>query len=409
MKRSIVAVLLLLALALGWVLGNGGPPTGQSMTENLVVDDDPEILYWVAPMDASYRRDRPGKSPMGMDLVPVYANDDSTAGAVSIRPNVENNLGVKTAVVERGPLWRRMNAPARVAVDEGLTSHVSVRTAGWIEVLRAKRVGQWVTEGEVLFELYAPALISAQREFLSVRKRGSATLEAAARDNLMALGMTSEQIEQLTRRLEPLPRVSVLAPRSGFVIELQVAEGMQVVPGRSIMTVADLSRVFVLARHPQHHSNWLAVGQAAEVTLTGYPGRRWEATVEYLYPQLDPGSQTMVSRLLLDNSERRFRPDMLAEVTVFGGAAPDVLSIPIDALIRGGEVDRVVVALGDGQYQVQEVVAGMESGDWVEIRAGLEVGTRVVTSAQFLIDSEASLRGAIRRLSPHQRPPGRGQ
>jgi len=357
-----------------------------------------EILYWVAPMDANFRRDEPGKSPMGMDLVPVYAEEYSEKDAVYINAAVEQNLGVRTSKAERRSLWRKIEATGYVGFDESRVSQVNLRTEGWIERLLITTEGERVKKGQLLFEIYAPQVVNAQKEYVQAKRRQDAQMLAATEEKLLTLGMVRADIQRLARTSEVSNTMRVVAPRDGTVTSLNVREGMFVSPATEVMSLADLSSVWLQAEVFELQADWVAVSQSAEARLNYLPGEVFSGRVDYVYPVLDPKTRTLQVRLRFDNPGERLKPNMYARVTIFGKSHPGALSVPREALIRGQDTDRVVVALGDGSYTVHEVISGIESGDWVEIIAGLEVGDRVVTSAQFLIDSEASLAGSIQRL-----------
>ena len=389
------ALVLLVGVALGrWLLPAAAPPPAADAPE------EREILYWKAPMDPSYRRDAPGKSPMGMDLVPVYADEAGGAapGVVSIDPTVVNNLGVRTAIAERGPLPRRINTVGYVGYDEDTLYHVHSRVDGWVESLSINASGDPVRAGQVLFELYSPTLVSAEEEYLAAIRRGNAPLKEASRKRLVALGLSDERIAGLARDMAVEERVQVLAERDGVVAELGVREGIFITPATNIMSVADLKKVWVLAEVFERQADWVTAGQAAEVTLDYLPGERWRGRVDYVYPELDATTRTLRVRLRFDNPDERLRPNMFARVTILGTPTPPVVHVPREALIRGSRVDRVVVALGEGRYRAQRVRVGLESGDRVGIRRGLEEGDVVVTSGQFLIDSESNVDSALGRM-----------
>ena len=359
---------------------------------------EPEILYWVAPMDPGYRRDEPGKSPMGMDLVPVYAKNETDSDAVHISSNVEQSLGVRTSKAERRSLWRKIEATGYVGFDETRVSQINLRTEGWIERLLIKNVGERVKKGQALFEFYSPQLVNAQKEYVQTKRRGDKRLLAASKEKLLALGMVENDIERLAKTSKASNTIQILAPQDGTVTSLNVKEGIFVRPATEIMSLADLSSVWLQAEVFESQADWVAQAQSAEARLNYMPGEVFSGKVDYVYPVLDPKTRTLQVRLRFDNPDERMKPNMYARVTIFGKPHPGALSIPREALIRGQDADRVVVALGDGNYTVHEVMTGIESGDWQEIIAGLEVGDEVVTSAQFLIDSEASLAGSIQRL-----------
>ena len=359
---------------------------------------EPEILYWVAPMDPGFRRDSPGKSPMGMDLVPVYAEKGADSDAVHVSSSVEQSLGVRTSKAERRSLWRKIEATGYVGFDESRVSQINLRTEGWIERLLIKNEGERVTKGQPLFEFYSPQLVNAQKEYVQSKRRNDAQMLAATREKMLALGMVEADIQRLAKTSKVSNTVQILAPQDGTVTSLNVKEGIFVRPATEIMSLADLSSVWLQAEVFESQTDWVAVSQSAEARLNYMPGEVFSGRVDYVYPVLDPKTRTLQVRLRFDNPDERMKPNMYARVTIFGKSHPGALSIPREALIRGQDTDRVVVALGDGNYTVQEVMTGIESGGWLEIIAGLEVGDEVVTSAQFLIDSEASLAGSIQRL-----------
>jgi Cu(I)/Ag(I) efflux system membrane fusion protein len=362
------------------------------------VKKEKKLLYWVAPMDANYRRDEPGKSPMGMDLVPVY--DDGEEGlTVKISPTVENNMGVRTAIVIKDKLWRRIDTVGYVDFDENEISHIHLRTKGWIEKLLIKSEGERVKKGQLLFEVYSPELVNAQEEYLQALRSGHKGLSNASRERLKALGISSVQIKKLNKKRRASQFVKIFAKQDGIIAKLNVREGMFVMPQKEVMSLADLSSIWILAEVFESQADWVKEGQSAEVKLSYLPEREWEGKVEYIYPSLDPKTRTLKVRLRFDNNDEALKPNMFANVTIYGGAKRDVIIIPREALIRTGNDERVIISLGEGRFQPRDVTVGMESGEYIEIIQGLAIGDKVVTSGQFLIDSEASLKASIARMS----------
>ena len=360
-----------------------------------------EILYWVAPMDPNFRRNEPGKSPMGMDLVPVFADEKGEQpGVVSIDATMENNLGVRTSVALRGTLPRRIETVGYIAYDEDTLQHVHTRVDGWIEKLATSATGDPVEKGQLLFELYSPTLVNAQQEYLVALSSNNAMLRDASRDRLIALGVSLEEISRLDKERVVTQRVRVFAEADGVVAHLGVREGIFVTPATEIMSVAQLDRVWVMAEVFERQAAWVKPGQKAIVELDYLPGTRLLGTVDYVYPELDPQTRTLKVRLRFDNESQMLRPNMFTRVVIDGEAVDDVVHVPRESLIRGGAVDRVVVALGQGRYRSQVVELGIESGDRVAIRKGIAEGDRIVTSAQFLIDSESNIESALKRLEP---------
>ncbi len=358
-----------------------------------------EILYWVAPMDPNYRRDEPGKSPMGMDLVPVYADEVAgKPGVVSIDPTLVNNLGVRTAVAERGKLPRLIETVGYIGYDEDTLQHVHTRVDGWIESLAATATGDPVKKGQLLFELYSPTLVSAQQEFLAALSSNNEGLRNASRDRLVALGVTKREIDRLDRERTVSQRVRVYAESDGVIAQLGVREGMFVTPATEVMSIAQLDQVWVVAEVFERQSAWVEQGQRAVVELDYLPGLSLEGTVDYVNPELDPKTRTLKVRLRFDNEGARLLPNMFTRVIIEGRAIPNIVHVPREAVVRGGSSNRVVVDMGNGMFESRRVLVGIESGDRVAIRSGVDEGERVVVSAQFLIDSESNIDGALQRL-----------
>ena len=366
--------------------------------------DEREILYWVAPMDPGYRRDGPGKSPMGMDLVPVYA-DDGDGRTVTIAPEIVQNLGVRTTRSERSRLWRGIDTVGYVDYDESKVSHIHLRTEGWLERLYVESEGERVSRGQRLFDLYAPELVNAQEEYVQALQLGNRDLAQASRDRLEALGIPDDQIAKLKKTRRVQQTITLYAPQDGVVSTLPVREGMFVRPAMRVMSLADLSSVWLLAEVYERQADWVKVDQPAEVRLTYRPGEVWQGEVEYIYPSLDPKTRTLRVRLRFDNPQEVLKPNMYASVRIFGGPREDIIVVPLQALIRTGRAERVIIALGDGRFEAREVQAGIESGDWIEIIEGLDAGEEVVISGQFLIDSEASLKASLMRMSKPESAP----
>jgi Cu(I)/Ag(I) efflux system membrane fusion protein len=354
---------------------------------------------YVCPMHPQIVRDKPGSCPIcGMDLVPMEPEQASSV-EVKISPVVEHNMGVRTAKVVRDKIWRRIDTVGYVDFDENHISHIHLRTNGWIEKLYVRSEGERVTKGQLLFEVYSPELVNAQEEYLQALNSGNTRLIPASQERLVALGIPAQQIESIKKSKKVSQYVRIYAMQDGIVAKLSVRDGMYVTPQLEVMSLAELSSVWLLAEVFESQADWVKVGQPADVRLSYLPGRVWEGEVEYVYPSLNPKTRTLKARLHFDNLDEALKPNMFADVTIYGGAKKDIIVIPREALIRTGSEERVILSLGDGRYQPRKVVAGIESGDWVEILSGLEVGETVVTSGQFLIDSEASIKASLQRMT----------
>ncbi len=407
-----ILLLSIVIFALGLVVGQqflGGVSSGGEATADSGSD---KPLYWVAPMDKNYRRDGPGKSPMGMDLVPVYdeggSGDDDNS--VKISAVVENNLGVKVAQVTREKLVMPVDTVGSVKLDESAITHVHSRVEGWIERLGVAASGDPVSRGQTLFELYSPALVSAQEEYLAALRSGNSNLIRASRSRLAALGLSSAQVEALDKRRKVEQTIKFVADRDGIVIDLNVRQGMFIKPATEVMSFGTLDSVWILGEIFERQAHLVEPGLPAEAQLSAMPGRIWHGTIDYIYPELDPTTRTLTVRINLPNADHALKPNMLMDLSVRGEAAEASPSIPRHALIKAGNHTRVVKSLGDGKYQSVLVKAGLEgeirsevngmasTESRVQILEGLEEGDRVVTSAQFLIDSESNVDADLLRL-----------
>jgi Cu(I)/Ag(I) efflux system membrane fusion protein len=380
----------------------GKSPMGMDLVpvykENPAEKKEKKIAYWVAPMDSNYRRDKPGKSPMGMDLVPVYEGGDDDSGAVTISPAIVQSLGVRTAPVERGRLGRMIDTVGYVSFDESLIGHIHLRVEGWIEKLYVSNEGERVKKGDALFELYSPTLLNAQEEYLEALRANNQRLIRSSRDRLLSLDISADQIDKLKKTRKVKQNVTFYAMQDGIVTSLSAPVGMYVKPATRVMSLVDLSRVWVQVEVFERQVDWVAEGQPAEMTLSFIPGRTWEGDVVYVYPELNKKTRTLRVRLQFDNPDENLKPNMYANVKLYSGIKQDVLSVPREAVINSGRMTRVLIAKGDGKFVPREVTTGIESGDYTEILSGLDEGDRVVISGQFLIDSEASLKGSLTRM-----------
>jgi Cu(I)/Ag(I) efflux system membrane fusion protein len=359
---------------------------------------------YTCPMHPQIVRNEPGSCPIcGMDLVPMEAEQssgqDGQSVEVKIIPTVENNLGVRTAKVIRDKLWRRIDTVGYVDYDENHISHIHLRTNGWIEKLYVRSEGERVSNGQLLFEVYSPELVNAQEEYLQALSSGNKRLIAASDERLLALGISPQQIKSIKKTRKVSQYVQVYANQEGILAKLSVRDGMYVTPQLEVMSLAELSSVWLLAEVFESQADWVKVGQPADVRLSYLPGRVWEGEVEYVYPSLNPKTRTIKARLHFENPDEALKPNMFADVTIYGGPKKNVIVIPREALIRTGSEERVIVSLGEGRYQPRKVIAGIETGDRVEILSGLETGEEIVTSGQFLIDSEASIKASLQRMT----------
>jgi Cu(I)/Ag(I) efflux system membrane fusion protein len=400
---SVVVGIVLGAAASALVFFNldrGDSPSGADANAGVSSRDKP--LYWVAPMDPDYRRDKPGKSPMGMDLVPVYAigagGADEGPGTIEISPEVVNNLGVRTAHVERRALSTRIRTVGYVQYDQDRLIHIHPRVEGWIEKLYVKAAGDPVVQGQPLYELYSPQLVNAQEEMLLSLKRNNQRLVQAAQDRLLALQLSASFIDELKRERQVRQTITFRAPQSGVVDNLNIREGFFVKPGTTLMSIGALDDVWVEAEVFARQAALVEVGLPVVMTLNYLPGKEWRGTVDYVYPSLDEKTRTLRLRLRFNNAAGILKPNMFAQVFIEAGRGEDALMIPREAVIRTGSQDRVVLALGAGRFKSVAVRLGQLDEQYSQILEGLKEGDMIVVSAQFLLDSESSKSSDFMRM-----------
>lgn len=363
-------------------------------------------LYWVAPMDPNYRRDKPGKSPMGMDLIPFYEEDDKGSdagpGAVKISPDVVNNLGVRTAPAQLGFLRSEIQTVGYVKYDEDQLVHIHPRVNGWVEKLYIKASGDPVTKGEPLYNIYSPELVNAQEELVMALERNKPRLIRAAENRLSSLRVPARVIKQLRDSKEVRQNITFYAPQNGVVDNLNIRQGYFVKPGSTIMSIGNLEQVWVEAEVFERQVAGVAVGLPVTMTLDYLPGKEWKGVVDYVYPTLNAKTRTLRVRLRFDNNDRLLKPAMFAQVVIHLDNSEKSLLVPREAVIRFGRSNRVVLALGEGRFKSVNVKIGRYDEHSAEILSGLSEGEKVVTSAQFLIDSESSKTSDFKRMNHGQ-------
>lgn len=368
---------------------------------------DPEtgrkVLYWHDPMVPGQKFDKPGKSPfMDMQLVPVYADAPADEGKVSISPVVEQNLGIRTAEVTRGKLAMGVEAVGTVAWNERDVALVQARSAGFVERLFVRAPLDPVKKGQPLAAVYVPDWVAAQEEFLAVKRMPGNGLDGlldGARQRMRLAGMTDAQIRAVDLGGKVQPRVTINAPVGGVVSELSVREGTTVAVGAPMFRINGLGTVWVNAEVPEAAAAQVRPGGLVEARTPSSPGTVLKGRVSAILPEVDPATRTLRARVELENPGQRLVPGMFATVRFAPAAGTDTLLVPTEAVIRTGQRSVVMVALGEGKFTPVEVEPGSEGDGKTEIRRGLEAGQKVVVSGQFLIDSEASLRGTATRLA----------
>ena len=410
MRRSALSAAALLAaialVALGYRIGRRAtPPVGHPVPAMPGAGATParRILYWYDPMAPEQHFAHPGLSPMGMQTVPKYASRPAGSPGVSIDPRMVENLGIRTAIVERRALSVRVRVPASVSwnLDDAYT--ISARADGIVTRLDIRAPYTRVAAGQPLAALLAPAWGGALAEYAALlRSRSSDAqgLRAAARERLRVLGLSDRDVREALRGRDPgsASQVTVRAPAGGVIVTVDVREGQRVDAGQTLMTLNGLGTVWLVAAIPQNAIGGIGPGTPVEVRVDAFPGRIFRGSVDALLPDVDPATRTQRARILLANPDRRLAPGMFATVSLRPTAGPALPLVPTGAIIATGAATRVILANGNGHFTPVPVVLGRSAGGYTEVLRGLEGGERIVVSGQFLIDSEASLSGALGRL-----------
>jgi len=369
-----------------------------------------KIAYWIAPMDPNFISDKPGKSPMGMDLVPVY-EDNLTIEVVSIDPVTVRNIGVTTTLSEIKDLTVELRTNGIVTIAEEAEYRINPKISGWIEKLYVSRTGDMVEKGDPLLDIYSPDLVSAQEEYLLALKtaailtasnldrisKGAGDLIEAARRRLEYWDIDNSQIEELERNGAVRRTLTLYSPVFGIIMHKNAVEGAAVKAGTDLFHIVDLSTVWVEAQVYEHEMPSIQAGNAVVVKSPYDQDVSLQGHVDYIYPYLDQKTRTATARIVVSNPDLVLRPDMYVDVRLESKPQMDAIVVPKNSVIRSGKRDLVFVAVGEGRFLPREVKVGLETDDYYEIVDGLSPGTAVVTSAQFLLDSEAKLQEAIQR------------
>ncbi len=369
-------------------------------------NSEPTIKY-VCPMHAHIVSDVPSTCPIcGMNLEKVEVGGSQHEIQVDVSGGMQQALALKVAAAKRETLWKFVRSVGQVGYDESQINHLHSRVNGWIEKLAIDSVGDQVKKGQFLYEIYSPDLINAQDDYLlalnsaqSIKSKDYQDLVRRAGLRLELLGMSQWQIKNLAKTKQTQYRVPFYAENDGVVKQLSVREGMYIQPATEVVSLVDLSKVWVIADVFENEQSWLELGQDAEVSVPAMGLKSIKGKVDYIYPELDPVTRSLRVRIVLDNPDIVLRPNTLAKVEIFGGAKRKSLVIPQEALIQTGQNNRVIVKQGDNAFIAREVTVGMMSQGKAEILKGIEDGEQVVISGQFLLDSEASLKGSLMRLS----------
>jgi RND family efflux transporter MFP subunit len=449
MKKIILTAALSLTLGLGggWLIFHSGSSSGSSAERKILYYRDPmnpeitsptpkkapdgmdyvpvydvsqkgngkrRIAYYKDPMHPWYTSDRPGKAPdCGMDLVPVYEGESDAEG-IRIDPITIQDMGVQVATVKRRKLDKIIRTTGVVSYDERRLFSVNTKIMGWVEKLYVDYTGMVVREGQPLMELYSPELVTTQQEYLQAlryrKKMQSSSLEEArlgsddlvqsAKRRLLYWDIPESEIEALEQRGTPKKTMTIYSPADGVVMEKMVQQGQNVRAGVELFKIADLSTVWIMADIYQYELPWVKLGQTADVELSYLPGKTFKGKITYVYPYLNDETKTAKVRVEIRNTPTfELKPDMYATVKIVSPVAVDAIAVPDQAVIRSGERNIVVVALGGGYFDPRTVKLGVMANGYDQVLDGIKEDEKIVVSSQFLIDSESNLKAAISQMT----------
>ncbi len=369
-------------------------------------DVERKIIYWRAPMDHAEIYEKPGKSKMGMDLVPVYEDEVIGGVVVKIDPATQQNMGIRTQTAVKGKLERSLRTYGHITYDETATAQISPKFSGWVEKLHVGFIGRMVGKGDPLFDIYSPELVTAQEEYLSAYRnlsgmkgeKGSDLLDSALR-RLSFWDVPEDEIARIRETGKPRKALTIRSPFSGVVIMKSAEEGSYVKAGAMVFQIADLRRVWVEAHIFEYELPWIKLGQEVEMTLPYLPGKVYTGKVSFIYPYLQRATRDVIIRLEFDNPDLELKPEMFADVLIRSAPETEALIIPAEAVIRSGKRSLVFVTSGNGKFTPRDITLGLTLDNGrIQVLSGLAPGEEVVTSGQFLLDSESKLKEAVQKM-----------
>jgi len=416
-KRDLIfiAVGIISGIVIFWLFfnNNGNRVSKKDTTKNNTTKER-KVLYWKAPMNPTEIYDKPGKSRMGMDLVPVYEDETGSEGLVSIDGTLQQNMNLKTEVIESKTLKTSVVTNGVLRTDERKEFIVNTKAGGWVEKLYVNYTGQKVKKGEKLIDIYSPKLVAAQQEFLtavsygenvinslnkSISKSGRDLIENSIQ-KLRLLDVRKKEIDELKRTKKVKKFMTLYAPFNGTVIHKNVIEGQKINPGTPLFKIADLKNLWLIADIYEYELSKIKLGAEAEIKFNFFPGKIFNSRITFIYPTLDAKTRTVKVRFDIPNYNNELKPSMFATIDISGKDLSNHPLIPEQAVIRSGQKNIVIIALGNGKFKSVEVKLGENAKGYFQVLEGLDEGTRIVISSQFLIDSESNLKAALNQFRP---------
>lgn len=391
------------------------PKAGQATAEK-------KPFFYRNPMNPAITSPVPAKDEMGMDYIPVYADSgpkQAVPGSVRIDPTVVQDIGVRTAIASQKTISRDIQTTGRIVYDEQLLTRLHPKVKGWIEKLFVGETGTPVKKNTMLLALYSPELVTSEEEYLLALKnadtlkkspfadvrQGALDLVSSSRQRLELLDVPAHQMRALDEKRKVIKNLHIHSPFHGIVTHIGVREGQYVTPETELYRIADLSKVWVYADIYAYELPWVQVGDVAQMHIDALPGRTFRGRISYIYPYIDPKTRTNKVRIEFDNPEMLLKPEMFADMQIHASRRQQALVIPTEAVIRTGRVPKVFVQTAPGRFEPRSVKLGISDGADTEVLSGIKAGEKVVTSAQFLIDSESSLNeAAAKMVAPKKEP-----
>lgn len=411
---AIAFVSLVLGSTAGYWLGARSTVNGGAMASNGQSDDQGTPIFYRNKMNPMVTSPVPAKDSMGMDYEPVYAEDNRTSvpGLVQIDPVVVQNIGVRTNKAVRKVLTRAVRALGRVDMDEELVTRIHPKVEGWVEELRVDKTGDVVKKNDILLSVYSPQLVTTQEEYVIAAKALRAATEngspvaiksaedvvESVRERLLLLDVQPHQVDALAKTGKVLRDLHIHSPFNGVVMRIGSREGQYVSPNTELFMLADLSKVWVYVDIYEYELPWVSVGDLADMRIVAVPGRIFEGEITYIYPYMEERTRTVKVRLEFDNSEGLLKPEMFATVNIQAQRQIDAIVVPSEAVVRSGSREQIFVVVGPGRFEPRDVILGVSTDGMTQILQGIDAGEEVVTSSQFLIDSESKLREATAKM-----------
>jgi membrane fusion protein, copper/silver efflux system len=421
MNKQVVAtavIALLIGSGIGYWISASRPP----QAEKTAAHAEHKPLFYRNPMNQEITSPVPAKDEMGMDYIPVYPDDNAQnaapAGTVKIDPTVVQDIGVRTAKAKRTTLSRHIRTIGRVTYDEERVARLHPKYDGWVEQLFVDKTGEKVKKGTMLLSIYSPQLVATENEYLLALdnagklkdspfpdvREGAESLLRSTRERLQLLDMPAHQLRQLTRERKALKGVHIHSPFDGIVMNIGAREGERITPQTELYMIADLSRIWVLVDLYEDDIPWVHVGDTAQMQVSGIPGRTFTGKLTYVYPYLEAKTRTIKVRLEFNNPGLLLKPDMFANIDIAANKQVNAIAVPSEAIVRTGIQDQVFVERSPGEFEPRNVTVGVASDGQTQIISGLEADETVVTSGQFLIDSESKLREATAKMMEPNQP-----